>query len=86
MGQAWNAPGASGTLAMIGIEQVSYQAAAVQEALRRTMLPIVPVVPDKDKAASASACWEPEYMRISVAGLSLAARRVRRIAGWRADG
>ncbi len=30
------------TLATIGIEDVAYQAAAVQEALRRTMLPIVP--------------------------------------------
>jgi predicted phage terminase large subunit-like protein len=53
MGQAWSAPDASGVLAMIGIEQVSYQAAAVQEALRRTMLPIVPVVPDKDKVTRA---------------------------------
>jgi len=53
MGQAWSQPGASGVLAMIGIEQVSYQAAAVQEALRRTMLPIVPVVPDKDKVTRA---------------------------------
>ena len=40
MGKAW--PG----VAQIGIEQVAYQAAAVQEALRRSMLPIVPVVPD----------------------------------------
>lgn len=38
---------------LIGIEQVAYQAAAVQEALRRTMLPIVPVVPDKDKVTRA---------------------------------
>jgi predicted phage terminase large subunit-like protein len=53
MGQAWNTPDASGVLAMIGIEQVSYQAAAVQEALRRTMLPIVPVTPDKDKVTRA---------------------------------
>lgn len=37
----------------IGIEQVAYQAAAVQEALRRTMLPIVPVTPDKDKVTRA---------------------------------
>ena len=40
LGKAW--PG----VAQIGIEQVAYQAAAVQEALRRSMLPIVPVVPD----------------------------------------
>ena len=37
----------------IGIEQVAYQAAAIQEALRRTMLPVVPVVPDKDKVTRA---------------------------------
>ncbi len=36
MGQRWP------TVQLIGIEQVAYQAAAVQEALRRTMLPIVP--------------------------------------------
>jgi predicted phage terminase large subunit-like protein len=43
MGNKWSGPNASGTLAAIGIEQVAYQAAAVQEAARRTMLPIVPV-------------------------------------------
>lgn len=53
MGNAWSKPDASGHLAAIGIEQVAYQAAAVQEALRRTMLPIVPVVPDKDKVVRA---------------------------------
>ena len=37
----------------IGIEQVAYQAAAVQEALRRSMLPVVPVIPDKDKVTRA---------------------------------
>jgi predicted phage terminase large subunit-like protein len=47
MGAAWP------TVTMIGIEQVAYQAAAVQEALRRTLLPVVPVVPDKDKITRA---------------------------------
>ncbi len=47
MGQAW--PGVQ----RIGIEQVSYQAAAVQEPLRRNMLPIVPVKPDNDKVTRA---------------------------------
>ena len=53
MGLKWSRPDASGVLAMIGIEKVAYQAAAVQEAIRRTMLPIVPVVPDKDKVTRA---------------------------------
>ncbi|MCI4355102.1 MAG: phage terminase large subunit, partial [Thermoplasmata archaeon] len=53
MGKAWSGPNASGNLAAIGIEQVAYQAAAVQEALRRTMLPVIPVVPDKDKVVRA---------------------------------
>jgi predicted phage terminase large subunit-like protein len=53
MGKRWAGDNASGTLAAIGIEQVAYQAAAVQESLRRTMLPIVPVVPDKDKVTRA---------------------------------
>jgi predicted phage terminase large subunit-like protein len=62
LGKAW--PG----VAQIGIEQVAYQAAAVQEALRRSMLPIVPVVPDKDKVtrarllearAGAGKVWRP---------------------------
>jgi predicted phage terminase large subunit-like protein len=53
MGKFWSRPDASGTLAAIGIEAVAYQAAAVQEALRRTMLPFVPVVPDKDKVTRA---------------------------------
>jgi predicted phage terminase large subunit-like protein len=44
MGNAWSGPNASGNLVAVGIEQVAYQAAAVQEAARRTMLPIVPVV------------------------------------------
>jgi len=47
MGAGWP------TVQAIGIEQVAYQAAAVQEATRRTMLPIVPVVPDKDKVTRA---------------------------------
>jgi predicted phage terminase large subunit-like protein len=47
MGHAWP------NVSRVGIEQVSYQAAAVQEALRRTMLPIVPIVPDKDKVTRA---------------------------------
>ncbi len=41
----------------IGIEQVAYQAAAVQEALRRTLLPIVPVErtgADRDKVTRAT--------------------------------
>jgi predicted phage terminase large subunit-like protein len=37
----------------VGIEKVAYQAAAVQEATRRTMLPIVPIEPDKDKVTRA---------------------------------
>lgn len=44
MGNRW---AAGGQLAAIGIESVAYQAAAVQEALRRTMLPIVPVTPQQ---------------------------------------
>ena len=71
MGRAW--PGVQA----VGIEQVAYQAAAVQEAMRRTMLPIVPVVPDKDKVTRArllearaaggkvyrpkEAAWWPEF-------------------------
>ena len=47
MGHAWP------TISRIGIEQVAYQAAAVQEALRRTMLPIVPMEPDRDKVTRA---------------------------------
>jgi hypothetical protein len=47
MGHSW--PGVAG----VGIEKVAYQAAAVQEAIRRTMLPILPVVPDKDKVTRA---------------------------------
>jgi predicted phage terminase large subunit-like protein len=50
MGAAWP------TVQAIGIEQVAYQAAAVQEALRRTMLPIVPdkiTGGDKDKVTRA---------------------------------
>ncbi len=46
MGQRWSTrevEATYGTLAAVGIEQVAYQAAAVQEATRRTMLPIVPV-------------------------------------------
>lgn len=42
MGQRW----VSG-LSLIGIEEVAYQAAAVQESMRRTMLPIVPVRVDR---------------------------------------
>jgi predicted phage terminase large subunit-like protein len=53
MGARWTGEYASGTLASIGIEEVAYQAAAVQEALRRTMLPVVPVRPDKDKVTRA---------------------------------
>jgi predicted phage terminase large subunit-like protein len=53
MGKKWASATASGTLAAIGIEQVAYQAAAVQEAMRRTMLPIVPYKPDKDKVVRA---------------------------------
>jgi len=34
---------------MIGIEQVQYQAAVVQELLRRTKLPIRGIRPDRDK-------------------------------------
>ncbi len=34
---------------LVGIEKVAYQAAAIQEALRRTMLPIVPIDVSKDK-------------------------------------
>jgi predicted phage terminase large subunit-like protein len=37
----------------VGIEEVAYQAAAVQEAARRTMLPIIPVHVDKDKVTRA---------------------------------
>ncbi len=50
MGTAWSAAG----LQAVGIEEVAYQAAAVQEALRRTMLPIVPDKigrGDRDKVA-----------------------------------
>lgn len=47
MGKEWP------QVTVVGIEQVAYQAAAVQEALRRTLLPIVPVVPDKDKVTRA---------------------------------
>ena len=47
MGHGWP------TVSRVGIEQIAYQAAAVQEALRRTMLPIVPMVPDKDKVTRA---------------------------------
>jgi hypothetical protein len=50
MGAAWP------EVQAIGIEQVAYQAAAVQEALRRTMLPIVPdkiTGGDKDKVTRA---------------------------------
>lgn len=51
MGNDWNNRPQAGQLAAIGIEQVAYQAAAVQEASRRTMLPIVPVTYEgKDKA------------------------------------
>lgn len=45
-GETWN------PLA-VGIETVSYQAAAVQEAVRNTMLPIVEVKADKDKVTRA---------------------------------
>jgi predicted phage terminase large subunit-like protein len=37
----------------VGIEQVAYQASAVQEAVRRTMLPIIPIEVDKDKVTRA---------------------------------
>lgn len=47
MGRTWP------TVTTVGIEQVAYQAAAVQEALRRTMLPIVPSPVDKDKVTRA---------------------------------
>jgi predicted phage terminase large subunit-like protein len=53
MGNRWSSAAASGTLVAIGIEKVAYQAAAIQEAMRRTMLPIVPVEPDKDKVTRA---------------------------------
>lgn len=53
MGHFWSGPRASGEFIAIGIEEVAYQAAAVQEALRRTMLPIIPVKPDKDKVVRA---------------------------------
>jgi predicted phage terminase large subunit-like protein len=53
MGHVWSRATASGTLAAIGIEDVAYQAAAIQEALRRTMLPIRPVRPDRDKVTRA---------------------------------
>lgn len=46
MGRTWATPekqATYGTLVAVGIEAVAYQAAAVQEAARRTMLPIVPV-------------------------------------------
>jgi predicted phage terminase large subunit-like protein len=65
MGLAW--PGVE----RIGIEQVAYQAAAVQEALRRSMLPVVPVIPDKDKVtrarllearAAAGKVYRPEHI------------------------
>jgi predicted phage terminase large subunit-like protein len=47
MGKAWP------NLTQVGIENVAYQAAAVQEAARRTMLPILPVTPDRDKVTRA---------------------------------
>jgi predicted phage terminase large subunit-like protein len=47
LGHSW--PDVAG----VGIEQVAYQAAAVQEAARRTMLPVMPIVPDKDKVTRA---------------------------------
>ncbi len=51
MGKEWTARPGAGELVAIGIEQVAYQAAAVQEAARRTMLPIVPVeYKGKDKS------------------------------------
>jgi predicted phage terminase large subunit-like protein len=40
-------------VAGVGIEEVAYQASAVQEAARRTMLPIIPVHVDKDKVTRA---------------------------------
>lgn len=40
-------------VAGVGIEEVAYQASAVQEAARRTMLPIIPVKIDKDKVTRA---------------------------------
>jgi predicted phage terminase large subunit-like protein len=40
-------------VAGVGIEEVAYQAAAVQEAARRTMLPIMPIKVDKDKVTRA---------------------------------
>ncbi len=71
MGRAW--PGVTA----VGIEQVAYQAAAVQEAVRRTLLPVTPVTPDRDKVARArlleararpgrvvrpaAAAWWPEF-------------------------
>lgn len=53
MGKRW---AAAGDLQAVAIEQVAYQAAAVQEAVRRTMLPIIPDPvkgADKDKVARA---------------------------------
>ncbi len=49
MGQAWP------DVQAIGIEKVAYQAAAIQEALRRTMLPIIPIdiTKDRDKVTRA---------------------------------
>jgi predicted phage terminase large subunit-like protein len=50
MGRAWP------TVQAVGIEKVAYQAAAIQEALRRTMLPIIPderTGGDKDKVTRA---------------------------------
>ncbi len=38
---------------VVGIEKAQYQAAAVEEAARRTMLPIKALVPDKDKVTRA---------------------------------
>ena len=37
----------------VGIEKVAYQASAVQEATRRTMLPVVPIEVDRDKVTRA---------------------------------
>jgi predicted phage terminase large subunit-like protein len=47
MGQGW-----PGTV-FIGLEDVAFQAAAIQEALRRTSLPILSQKPDKDKVTRA---------------------------------
>jgi predicted phage terminase large subunit-like protein len=54
----------------VGIEKVAYQAAAVQEATRRTMLPIIPIEVDRDKVtrarltearANANKVYRPKY-------------------------